>query len=94
MKNSIKTTLIDFLNEKKDSNPKIYKESELIWLRAEKIKPDDIHQYDDDDGWKTSKVISTKPLLNGFRETIGANITWDDGTTGRYTGDLQIQPRK
>ena len=82
-----------FVNEQKKSE-NIYKETELIWIQAEKIKNGDIHQYDDGAGWKIAKVISTKPILNGFKEIIGAYITWDDGTTDRYTGDLQIQPRK
>ena len=56
MKNSIKTTLIDFLNEKKDSKPKIYKESELIWLRAEKIKPDDIMERN-----RKNQLLSEEP---------------------------------
>ena len=90
--------IIDFklfsINENRKKNAKICKESELIWVSAEQIKPGDIHQYDDGDGWKINKVISTKPLKNGFQEIIGAHITWDDGTTERYTGDLQIQPRK
>jgi hypothetical protein len=83
------------LNEnRKNVNTKIYKENELIWVSSEQIKPGDIHQYDDDDGWKINKVISTKPLKNWFQEIIGSYITCDDGTTERYTGDLQIQPRK
>lgn len=68
----------------------------LKWVRAENIKVGDIHQYDDYDGTglKTTKVLSTKPAYNGFKEIVGAYITWDDGTSRRYTGDLEIISHK
>lgn len=88
-------------SKKEDSKKqKRYKEKELKWVNAVDVKVGDIHQYDDsedgesEENWKIAKVVATNPLINGFGETIGAKITWDDGSTGRYTGDLQIQPRK
>ena len=76
-----------------EATGKMYEESELNWMQAGEIKNGDTHQYDDGTGWKIAKVVSTKPIINGFEETVGAYITWDDGTTGRYTGHLQIQPK-
>lgn len=83
----------DFINESK--KPKIFDEKDLVWTQAEKISPGDIHQYEDEDGkTKLSTVKKVVPFKNGFKEIVGATITWEDGKSELYRGDLQIQKKK
>ena len=71
----------EFLNETEDT---IGVKTE--WIRASELKVGD-RILDQNDN-KISTIKSTKPYLNGFKELIGATITWDDGTHDVYRGDL------
>ena len=95
------TNYMDSVHPKdKNNKTKIFKESDLIWKNGENIKVGDVHQFDDGENgdternWVTSTVKKVVPYKNGFNEVVGVTITWDDGTSDLYRGDLQFQPKE